>query len=158
MDCSTPGFPILHYFPEFSQIHVYWVGEALQPSHPLLPTSASAFNLSQHQDLSNESALCIRWPKYWNFSISPSNECSELISSRIDWFDLLAVQETCFWSWSWKDHICFMERRLAELSGGQVDPGAAVWVQWGSYCTHLIKILGSLGSQKTKESLWLLLT
>ena len=69
---------------------------AIQPSHPLLSPSPPAFNLSQHQGLSNESVLCIRWPKYWSFSfsISPSNEYSGLISVRIDCFDLLAVQGT----------------------------------------------------------------
>ena len=69
--------------------------ESAIPSHPLLSPSSPAFNLSQHQGLSNESFLCIRWPKYWrfNFSISPSNEHSGLISFRMDWLDLLAVQE-----------------------------------------------------------------
>ena len=88
MDCSTPGFPVHHYLPEFAQIHVYWVGDAIQPSHPLLPSSPPALNLSQH--------LRIRWPKYWSFSfsISPFIEYSGLISFRIYWFDLLAVQGT----------------------------------------------------------------
>ena len=95
MDCSTPGFPVLHYLPEFSQTHVHWVNDAIQPSHPLFPLSLPALNLSQHQDFSSESALHIRWPKYWSFSfsISPSNEYSRLISFRIDWFDL-AVQNS----------------------------------------------------------------
>ena len=68
----------------------------IQPSHPLLSLSSPAFNLSQHQNLFNESVLCIRWPKYWSFtfSISPSNEYSGLISFRIDWLNLLAVQGT----------------------------------------------------------------
>ena len=94
MDCSTPGFPVL-WVPDFAQTHVHWVGDAIQPSHPLLSPFA-AFNLSQHQGLFNESVLCIRWPKYWSFSfsISASNEYSGLISFRIDWFDLLAVQGT----------------------------------------------------------------
>ena len=71
------------------------VNDAIQPCHPLLP-SPLAFNLSQHQDLSNESALRIRWPKYWSFScsISPSNEYSGLISFRMDRFALLSVQRT----------------------------------------------------------------
>ena len=75
---------------------VHQVGDAIQPSHPLLSPFLPAFNLSQHQGLSNESFLCIRWPKYWSFSfsISPSNECSGLISFRMDWLDLLAVQGT----------------------------------------------------------------
>ena len=94
MDCSTPGFPVLHHFLEFAQILVHWVSDAIQPSHPLLSPSPPAFSLSQHQGLSNELALYIRWSKYLNFSISPSNEYSGLISCRIDWFDLLAVQGT----------------------------------------------------------------
>ena len=88
-----PGSSVLHYLLEFVQIHVHWVGNATQPSHPLLSLSPLALNLSQHQGLF---PLCIRWPKYWNFSfsISPSNEYLGLISFRIDWFDLLAVQGT----------------------------------------------------------------
>ena len=96
MDCSTPGFPVHHQLPEPTQIHVRWVSDAIQLSHPLSSHSPPTFNLSQQQGLSNESVLCIRCPKYWSFSfrISPSNEYSGLISFRIDWFDLLAVQET----------------------------------------------------------------
>ena len=72
----------------------------IQPSHPLLPFSPSAFNLSQHWGLFQ----CIRWPNYWSFnlSISPSNEYSGLISFRIDWFDLFAVQEVFFSTTIWK--------------------------------------------------------
>ena len=79
-----------------TQTHVHWVGDAMQPSHPLLSPSPPTFNLSQQQGLSNESVLRIRWPNYWTFSfnISPSNEYSGLISFRIDWLDLLAVQGT----------------------------------------------------------------
>ena len=96
MDCSTPGFPVPHHLLELAQTHVHWFGDAIQPSHPLSPPSPPAFNLSQHQGLSNELALHIRWPKYWSFSFSicPSNEYSGLISFRMDWFDLLEVQQT----------------------------------------------------------------
>ena len=96
MDCSTPGFPVLHHLPELAQTHVHWVGDAIQPFHPLWSSSCPAFNLTQLRVLSNESALPIRWPKYWNFSfsISPANEYSGLISFMIDWLDLLAVQGT----------------------------------------------------------------
>ena len=96
MDCSTSGFPVHHHLREFTQAHVHWVGDAIQPSHPLLSPSPPAFNLSQHHGFSNESVLRIRWPKYWSFSfnISASNEYSELISFRMDWLDLLAVQGT----------------------------------------------------------------
>ena len=82
--------------PKLAQTHGHQVGDAIQPSHPLRSPSPPAFNLSQHQGLSSDSVLCIRWPKYWSFSfnISPSNEYSGLISFRIDWFDLLALQGT----------------------------------------------------------------
>ena len=95
MDCSTPGFPGLHHLPELAQTHVHQVGDAIQPSYPqcsllLLPSifpSIRAF--------SKELALHIRWPKYWSFSISPSNEwIFRIISLRIDLFHFLAVQGT----------------------------------------------------------------
>ena len=94
-DCSMPGFLVLHYLLELVQTHVHWVGDAIQPSHPQLYPSPPTFNLSQHQDLFKW-VLRIRWPKYWSFSfsISPSNEYSGLISFRMDWLDLLAVQGT----------------------------------------------------------------
>ena len=96
MDCSTPGFSVHCQLPEFAQTHIHWVSDAIQPSHPLSPTSPPALSLSPHQGLSNESVLCIRWPKYWSlsFSISPPNEYSGLISFRIEWFDLLTAQGT----------------------------------------------------------------
>ena len=94
MNHSTPGLPVHHQLREFTQTHVHRFGDAIQPSHPLSPTSPPTFNLSQHQVFSNESVLHIRWPKYWSFSISPSNEYSELISFRMDWSDILTVQRT----------------------------------------------------------------
>ena len=96
MNCSTPGFSGHHHLLELAQTHVHWVGDAIQPSHPLSSPSPPALNLSQHQGLSNESALYISWLKYWcfSFSISPSNEHPGLISFRMDWLDLLAVQGT----------------------------------------------------------------
>ena len=163
MDCSTPGFLVLHHLPEFAQTHFHWVGDAFQLSHPVSPAS-SAFSLSQHQFssaqfsrsvvsdslqphesqharppclsitnarsslklksiklvmlsshlilccplfllppippsirvFSNESTLRMRWPKYWSFSFSIilSKEIPGLISFRMDWLDLLAVQGT----------------------------------------------------------------
>ena len=92
MDRSTPGFPVLHYLPEFAQTPVHWVSDAIQPSRPLfLPPSI----FPSIRVFSNES-LRIRWPKYCSFSssISLSNEYSGLISFRIDWLELLAVQGT----------------------------------------------------------------
>ena len=85
MDCTKTDLPVHHQLPEFTQSHVHWVGDAIQPS--VVP-SIRVF--------SNESVLCIRWPKYWSFSFSirPSNEYSGLISFSMDWLDLSAVQRT----------------------------------------------------------------
>jgi len=98
MNHSKPGLPVHHQLPEFTQTHVHWVSDTIQPSHPLSSPSPPALNPSQHQGFffPNESALHIRWPKYWSFSfsISPSNKYSGLISFRMDWLDLLAVQGT----------------------------------------------------------------
>ena len=90
MNRSTPGLPVHHQLPESTQTHVYWVSNAIQPSHPLLLHSI----FPSIRVFSNESALRIRWPKYWSFSftISPSNEHPGLIFFRMDWLDLLAVQ------------------------------------------------------------------
>ena len=87
MNHSTPGLTVHHQLPEFTQTHVHQVGDAVQPSHPLSSPSPPAPNPSQHQVFSNESALRIRWPKYWSFSfsISPSSEHPGLISLRTDW-------------------------------------------------------------------------
>ena len=98
MNCSMSGLPVHHQLSESTKTHVHWVGDAIQPSHPLLSPSLYAPSLSQHQGLFQwvESALCIRWPKYWSFSfsISLSNAYSGLISFKTDWFDLLAVPGT----------------------------------------------------------------
>ena len=95
MNRSMPGLPVHHQLPEFTHTHVHWVGDAIQPSHPLSSPSPPALNLSQHQGLFKW-VLCIRWPKYWSFSfnISPSNEHSGPNSFRIEWLDLLAVHRT----------------------------------------------------------------
>ena len=95
MNHSTPGLPVHHQLPEFTQTHIHRVSDAIQPSHPLpllllppIPPSIRVF--------SNESTLRMRWPKYWRFSFSiiPSEEHPGLISFRMDWLDLLAVQGT----------------------------------------------------------------
>ena len=95
-DRSTPGLPVHRQLPEFTQTHVHWVCDAIQPSHPRCPLLLLPSIFPSIRVFSNESALCIRWPKYWSFSfnISPSNEHSGLISFRMVWLDLLAVQGT----------------------------------------------------------------
>ena len=94
MDCSTPGFPVLHYLPQFAQTHVHWVDDAIQSSHPLSHPSPPALNLSQHQDLFQWVGPSHQMAKYWSFGISPSSAYSGLISIMIDWFDLLAIERT----------------------------------------------------------------
>ena len=86
MNHSTPGLLVHHQLPESTQTHVHWLGDAIQPPHPILSPSPPALNLSNIRVFSNESAFCIRWPKYWSFSfnISTSNEHPGLISSRKD--------------------------------------------------------------------------
>ena len=96
MNRSTPGLPVHHQLPEFTQTHVHWFGDAIQLPHPLWSPSPPAPNPSQHQSLFQWVNSSMRWPKYWcfSFSISPYNEHPGLISFRKDWLDLLAVQGT----------------------------------------------------------------
>ena len=96
MNHSMPGLTVHHRLLEFTQTHVHRVGDAIQPSHPLLSPSPSVPNPSQYQGLFNDSTLHIKWPKYWSFSftISLSIEYPGLISFRMDQLDLLAVQGT----------------------------------------------------------------
>ena len=96
MKHSTPGLPVHHQLPESTQTHVHWVGDAIQPSHPLSSSSPPAPKPSQHQSLFQWVSSLHQVAKYWSFSfnISPSNEHPGLISFRMDWLDRLAVQET----------------------------------------------------------------
>ena len=96
MDCSTPGLPVHHQLPEFTQTLVHLVGDAIQPSHPLSSLLLLPSIFPSIRVFSNESILHIRLPKYWSFSfnISPSKEYSGLVSIKMDWLDLLAVQGT----------------------------------------------------------------
>ena len=96
MDCSTSGFLVHHQLPEFIQTHVHCIGDAIQPSHPLSSPSPPTFNLYQQQRFFQCVSFGIRWPKDWRFSFSssPSNEYSALISFRMNWLDLLAVQDS----------------------------------------------------------------
>ena len=96
MDCSMPGFVVPHHLPEFAQVHVHCISDAIQPPHPLSPSSPLPSVFPFVRVLSNELDLHIRWPKYWSFSfsISPPNAYSGFISFKIDWFALLAVLGT----------------------------------------------------------------
>ena len=96
MNCSTPDLPVHHQLPESTQTHVHWIGDAIQPSHPLLSPSLPALNPSQHQSLFKWVSSSHHEAKDWSFSlnISPSSEHPGLTSFRMDWLDLLAVQGT----------------------------------------------------------------
>ena len=96
MYCSTQGFFVHHQLSELAQTHINQVVDTIQPSHPLSSLLLLLSIFPSIRIFSNESVLCIRWPKYWSFriSISPSNEYSGLISFRMDWLDLLEVQGT----------------------------------------------------------------
>ena len=96
MNCSTPGLPVHHQLPKFTQTHVHLVGDAIQPSHPLSSLLLLPLTPPSIKVFSNESTLCMRWPKYWSFSFSiiPSKEIPGLISFRMGWLDLLAVPGT----------------------------------------------------------------
>ena len=96
MNRSTLGLPVHYQLSEFTQTHVHWIGDAIQPSHPLSSPSFPAPIPPSIRVFSNESTLRMRWPKYWSFSfsISPSNEHPGLISFRVDWLDHLSVQGT----------------------------------------------------------------
>ena len=96
MNCSTPGLPVHHQFPESTQTHVHWVGDVIQPSHPLSSLLLMPSIFPSIRVFSNELALCIMWPKDWSLSFSNNhfNKYLGLISFRIDIFDLLAGQGT----------------------------------------------------------------
>ena len=92
--CSRPGLPVPHHLPEFAQTHVHWIGDAIQPSHPLSPSSPSAFSLSKHRGLFQWVRSLHQVVKVLELQYQSFQEYSGLISSKIDWFDLLAVQGT----------------------------------------------------------------
>ena len=96
MDCSTPGLPVHHQLPEFTQTHVHWVGDAIQPSHPLLSPSPPDFNLAQHEGLFQWVSSLHKVAKVLELQLQYQsfNEYSGMISFKIVWFDLLAVQGT----------------------------------------------------------------
>ena len=151
MDCSMPDFPVLQHPLELALTHVHWVHDAFQPSHPLSSPSPPAFNLSQHQGPSNKSALPIRWPKYWSFSISPSNEYSGLISFRMDWLDLLTVQGTLksllqhhSSKASVLQHSAFF---MAQLSHPHMTPGRTIALTIQTFVSKVMSLLSNMLSR-----------
>ena len=146
MECRMAGFTDHHQLLELAQTHVYWVSDAIQLSHPLLSSSPSVCNLSQHQGLF-QWVLHIRWPNYWSFSfsISPSSEYSGLISFKTDWFDLLAVQET-FKSFlqhhnSKASILCYSAFFMVQLSHPYMTTGKTIAL---TRCTFVGKVMSLL--------------
>ena len=145
MDFSTPGFHVHHQVLELAQTHVHRVGDAIQPSHPLPSLFLPAFNLSQHQGcFQSESVLCIRWPKYWSFdfSISPSNDYSGLISFRIDWVDLQGTLTSILQHHSWKAsilrHSAFF---MVQLSHPRMTTGETVALTRRTFVSKVTSLL-----------------
>ena len=159
MDCSTPGLPVHHQLPEFTQTHVtpgvyansYTFESVMLSNHLILccPLLLLPSIFPSIRVFSNESVLHIRWPKYWSFSfyISPSNEYSGLISFRMDWLDLLAVttamklKDTCFCKENYdKARASYMLSSLAPsiqtstrngyLFGSGEDGGGDGWISY----------------------------
>ena len=159
MHCSTPGFPVHHKFLEFTQTHVQWVGDTVQASHPLLSPSPPAFNRSQPsifpsiRVFSNESFLCIRWPKYWSlsFSASPSNEYSGLISCRMDWLDPIAVQGTLkslLQHHSWKESILqYSAFFIGQLSHPDMTTGKTIALTRRTFVGKVMSLLFNMFSR-----------
>ena len=147
MNCSTPGLPVHHQIPEFTQTRVHWVGDAIQPSHPLSspsPLSASgSFQMGPFFTLA----------KYWSFSfsISLSNEYSGLIYFRIDWLDLLAVQETLkslFQHHSWKASILRCSAFfIAQLSHPYMTTGKTIAMTRRTFVGKVMSLLFNMLSR-----------
>ena len=168
MDCSTPGLPIPHQLPELAQTYVRQVGDATQPSHPLSPLLLPPSIFPSFRVFSKESALPIRWPKYWSFSfnISPSNEYSGLISFRIDWLDFLAVQGTLkslLQHHNWKASILWHSAFIiVQLSHPYMTTGKTIaltrWTFVGKVMSLLFNMLSRLVSfplsYKKKMKVW----
>ena len=99
MNHSTPGLPVHHQLPEFNQTHVHWVGDAIQPSHPLLSPSPPAPIPPSIRVFSNESTLPMRWPKYWSFSFSISLGYKQRSFCRF--WDCIQVLHFGLFCWPW---------------------------------------------------------
>ena len=145
MDCITPGFPVHH------QTHVHWVSDAIQPSHPLLSPSLPTFNLSHHQGLFQWVSSSHHVAKDWSFSfsISPSNEYSGLISFRMDWLDILAVQgslKSFLQHYSSKASILRCSAFfMVQLPHPYMTSGKTIALTWGTFVGKVMSLLFNIG-------------
>ena len=161
---DTPGLPVHHQLPDFTQTHVHWVGNAIQPSHPLSSPSPPAFNLSQHHGHFKWVTSSHQVAKYWSlrFSISPSNEYSGLISLKMDWLDLFAVQgalKSLLQYHSSKASILQLSAFfIVQLSHPYMTTGKTIalirWTFVGKVMSLLLNILSRLGINFLPRSKW----
>ena len=155
----TAGFPVHHQIPELAQTHAHPVGDAIQPSCPLLFPSTPAFNLFQHQGLL-QSVSSLHQAKYWgfSFSISPSNEYLGVISFRIDWLDLLAVQGTLK---SLLQHHCpkasvilLSAFFMVQLSHPYMTTGKTTALTGWTFVSKVISLLFNMAFLNNNNNLW----
>ena len=153
MNCSTPGLPVQNQLPEFTQTHVHWVRDAIQPSHPLLSPLLMPSIFPNIRVFSNESVVRIKWPNYRSFSISisPSNEYSGFISFRTDRFDLLAVQgnlNSLLQHHSSKASIlCNSAFFMFQLSHRYMNTGKAIALTLQTFVSKVVSLLCDLLSR-----------
>ena len=149
MNHSTPGLPVHHKLPKFTQTHVHQVGDAIQPSHPLASPSPPAPNPSQHQGLFQWVKFHMRWPKCWSFSfsISPSSEHPGLISFRMDWFDLLAVQGTFVFSNTTVQKQQFFSAQLSSQPNSHMTTGKTIDLTRKTFVGKVMSLLFNMLSR-----------
>ena len=153
MDSSTPGFPVHYQLPELAQAHVHWVGDAIQPSQPLFSPSLPALNLSQPQGLFQWVSSLHQVAKVLEFQLQhqPSNEYSGLISFRMDWFDLLAVQGTLkslLQHYSSNSSILWLSAFfIVQLSHPYVTTGKTIAFTWWTFVGKVIPLLFNMLSR-----------
>ena len=152
MDYSMTGFPVLYHLLELALTHVHWVGDTIQPSHPLCCPLLLPSIFPSIRVFSNESVLHIRWTKYWSFSLSPCNEYSGLISLMILWFHLLASKglSRVFSNTTVQKHQFFSTQlsSIVQLSHPYMTNGKTIaltkWTFAGKVMSLLYNILSSL--------------
>ena len=141
MNHNTAGLPVHHQLPESTQTHVHWVGDAIKPSYLLSSPSPPALNLSQHQGLFQ----WVRWPKYWSFSISPSNEYSGSISFRIDCFNTCLLCIWCSTNIYWMNFFFFLILRFSSSNVSLIaeENELVSWESLGLYHTKEKTVVAS---------------
>ena len=157
MDCSVPGLPVYHPLPEFTQTHVHWVGDAIQPSYPLSSPSPPTLNFSQHQGLFKWVSSSLQVAKVLEFQLQHQSfqEYSGLISFRMDWLDLLAVQgmlKSLLQHHSSKASILRCSTFfLVQLSHSYVTTGKTIALTRWTFIGKVMSLLFNMHSFSSKE-------